>query len=80
MMTSSCANYEAVSLFCVPRAKLFIVVSNDFSPEAKHLTLASGLNLMMTSQCPNKTGYVFYVLILNFENEIQHVVLLSARS
>ena len=55
-----------------------IVVSNYFSLEAKHLTLASGLNLMMTSSCTNVSLFcVPRADILHFENEIRHVVLLK---
>ena len=59
---------------------LSIVVSNDFSTEAKHLTLASGLNLMMTSSCPNEAVSLFCVPRANklhFENEIRYVVFLK---
>ena len=44
------------------------------------MTLASGLNLMMTSSCTNETVSLFCVPradILHFENEIRHVVLLK---
>ena len=44
------------------------------------MTLASGLNLMMTSSCTNETVSLLCVSradILHFENEIRHVVLLK---